>query len=110
MRSLMPKIDNVAKDMEDRMCGIIFLTEIWEKSKSKRHQYKIEELFEMKGIKYISTARVDRVGGGAAIAANSELFSLDKLENIVVPKNQLFLRKGPRERNLTDINLFVLGL
>ena len=87
MRSLMPKIDNVAKDMEDRMCGIIFLTEIWEKSKSKRHQYKIEELFEMKGIKYISTARVDRVGGGAAIAANSELFSLDKLENIVVPKN-----------------------
>ena len=54
MRSLMPKMDNFGRDMDDRMCSLSFLTEIWEKSERKKHQYKIEELFELKGFKYVS--------------------------------------------------------
>ena len=68
MRSLMPKCENFGIDMENRNCSLSFLTEVWEKSESKKHQFKIEELLELKGLKYISTPRPgNRRGGGAAI-------------------------------------------
>ena len=48
--------------------------------KIKKHQFKIEELFELKGMKYISTPRPGtRRGGGAAIVVNTEKFSISKL-------------------------------
>ena len=85
MRSLMPKIFNLGIDMEDRNCSISFLTEVWQKSESKKHQFKIEALFELKGMKYISTPRPGtRRGGGAAIVVNTENFSITKL-NIPIP-------------------------
>ena len=83
----MPKIRSFAADFNDRMCQLSFLHEIWEKVDNKRHSYKIEELLEMSGIKYISTPRSGkRSGGGAAIAASSENYHLSKL-NIIVPHN-----------------------
>ena len=73
--------------MLDRQCSLSFLVEIWQKSESRKHQYKIEELLELRGIKYISTPRPgNRRGGGAAIAANTENFTLSKL-NICIPHN-----------------------
>ena len=87
MRSLMPKLSSWATDMIDRMCSLSFLVEIWQKSENKKHIFKIEELLEMRGINYISTPRPgNRRGGGAAIAANIEHYSLAKL-NISVPHN-----------------------
>ena len=46
---------------------------VWEKSENKKHKKRIEELYEMKNITYISTPRprVKR-GGGAAIAVYSK--------------------------------------
>ena len=83
----MPKIFNFATDMTDRMCSLSFLVEIWQKSENKKHMFKIEELLEMSGIKYISTPRPgNRRGGGAAIAANIDLYTLAKL-NICIPSN-----------------------
>ena len=80
MRSLMPKILNFGIDMEDRNCSLSFLSEVLEKSENKKHQFKIEELFELKGMKYISTPRPGtRRGGGAAIVVNTEKFSISKL-------------------------------
>ena len=74
-------------DMLDRQCSLSFLVEIWQKSESRKHQYKIEELLELRGIKYISTPRPgNRRGGGAAIAANTENFTLSKL-NMCIPHN-----------------------
>ena len=85
MSSLWAKLDNFGADMHNRNSSISFLTEIWEKSENKHHQFKIEELFEMKGLKYISTPRPGaRRGGGAAIVVNTELFSISKL-NISQP-------------------------
>ena len=87
MRSLLPKIENFGMDMKDRNCSLSFLTEVWEKSESKKHQFKIEELLELKGLKYISTPRPGaRRGGGAAIVANTENFSISKL-NVPIPCN-----------------------
>ena len=87
MRSLMPKIGNFGTDMEDRNCSISFLTEIWQKTENRKHQFKLEELFEMRGMKYISTPRPGaRRGGGAAIVVNTETFSISKL-NISIPNN-----------------------
>ena len=75
MRSLMPKLFNFGTDMEDRCCSISFLTEVWQKAENKKHQFRIEELFEMRGLKYISTPRPGtRRGGGAAIVVNTENF------------------------------------
>ena len=44
MRLLIPKIGNFANDMHERAVDIAFLTEVWEKSENKKHQFKLEEL------------------------------------------------------------------
>ena len=63
------KIKNLGDDINMRETDLCFLTEIWMKEESKRHMLAIEELFEMKNIKDISTARPGgRRGGGFAIA------------------------------------------
>ena len=79
MRSLLPKLDYFVEDFEERDIGLSFLTEIWEKSCNKKHQNKLQEMFEMKGILYISTPRPGlKRGGGVAIAADPSRFSLSK--------------------------------
>ena len=85
MRSIFPKLDSYAEDFHEREIGLSFLSEIWEKSLNKKHQYKLEEMFETKGIIYISTPRPGlKRGGGVAIAANPSKFSLAKL-NVQIP-------------------------
>ena len=86
MRALFGKIQNFAEDMLERSTDLSFLTEIWEKKENQKHQNKIEELFELKGIKYVSTPRPGtKRGGGAAIAVRTEKFVLSKL-NIPIPR------------------------
>ena len=79
MRSLLPKLDSFTQDFEDRATGLSILTEIWEKADNKKHQKKLQELFEMKGILYISTPRSGlKRGGGVAIVADPTRFLLSK--------------------------------
>ena len=81
----MPKCANFGADMENRNCSASFLTEIWQRSENKKHQKNIEERFELRGLKYISTPRPGtRRGGGAAIVVNTNTFSLSKL-NVLIP-------------------------
>ena len=56
--------------------GAAFHSEVWEQKESKKHKRKIDEIMEMNGISYISTARPDRRGGGCAITANNALYHL----------------------------------
>ena len=85
MRSLMPKVNSFATDMEDRDIGVALLTEIWEKIENKRHQRKIEELYEMRGLKYFSTPRPGKKrGGGVAIVVDTSKYRVSKL-NVPVP-------------------------
>ena len=87
MRSLFPKIQNFSEDLLERQGDIVFLTEIWQKQENKKHQFKIEKMFEMSGIEYISTPRPGaKRGGGAAIAIRTENFTISKL-NIGIPKS-----------------------
>ena len=73
--------------MHERKTDVTFISEIWEKLEKKKHQQKIEELFELKGIKYVSNPRRNgKRGGGAALAVNLERFTISKL-NIHVPRN-----------------------
>ena len=91
MRSFFPKCDNFAQDMYERESDLSFLTEVWEKSEKKRHQFKLEELLEIRGIKYISTPRPGaQRGGGAAIAVRLEKFNISKL-NIPLPRKHLYI-------------------
>ena len=62
--------------------GIAFHSEVWEKKESKRHKFKIEEMLEMEGISYISTARPDRRGGGCKITSDETLYYL-KESNLI---------------------------
>ena len=84
-RSLFPKLESFTTDLIEREIDVSFVSEIWEQTSNKKHASKIQELFELKGIKYISTPRCGRRGGGAAIAANLANFSLTKL-NVSAPK------------------------
>ena len=86
MRALFSKIGNFSLDMQERESDISFLTEVWQKKENKKHQFKLEEMFELSGIKYISTPRPGaQRGGGAAIAVRTEKFSISKL-NIPLPR------------------------
>ena len=86
MRSIWDKLNSVSVDMIERNCDISFLSEVWEKSESLKHQYRIEEMLEMQGIKYFSTPRPGaKRGGGAAIAVSPNKFTVSKL-NIAIPK------------------------
>ena len=87
MRALFSKIGNFARDMHERESDLSFLTEVWEKAENKKHQFKLEELLEMQGIKYISTPRPGaQRGGGAAIAVRLDKFNISKL-NIPLPRS-----------------------
>ena len=87
MRSIFPKIGNFALDMIERESDISFLTEVWEKYENKKHQFRLEEMLEISGIKYISTPRPGaKRGGGAAIAVRLDNFTISKL-NIALPRS-----------------------
>ena len=86
MRSIWDKLNSVSTDMIERECDISFLCEVWEKSENLKHQFRIEEMLEMQGIKYFSTPRPGaKRGGGAAIAVRPDKFTVSKL-NISIPK------------------------
>ena len=73
--------------MHERKTDIAFVSEVWEKQEKKKHQKKIEELFHLEGVKYVSNPRRNgKRGGGVALAVNLEKFSVSKL-NIYSPKN-----------------------
>ena len=87
MRSIFSKIENFSEDMLEREGDINFVTEIWQKQENKKHQQKIEKMFELSGISYISTPRPGaQRGGGAAIAVRTQKFTISKL-NILIPKS-----------------------
>ena len=101
MRSLIAKIENFGDVMEDRNCDLSFLSEVWGKLENEKHQFKIEELFELKGMKYISTPRPGtRRGGVAAIVVNTERFSLSKL-NVPNPNSLEVVWGLMKPKNIT---------
>ena len=53
MRSLSPKINNFKTDVLEREISIALLSEVWEKAKSKKHQFQFEKMFQISGLKYI---------------------------------------------------------
>ena len=82
-RSIWKKLKNFCLEFHELSMGVAFHSEVWEKKESKKHKFKIEEMLEMEGIRYISTARPNRRGGGCAITCDNTLFHLSeiKLEN-----------------------------
>ena len=90
LRSLFPKVGNLTTDILERKIDLGFLQEIWEQSHKKEHQFEIEKMLELHGLKYISTSRPPNAKGvsygGAAIVVNLKKFSVEKL-NIHIPKN-----------------------
>ena len=86
MRSIWSKLSSLAEDMDERETDLSILSEVWEKKENKKHQQRIEELFEMKDTKYFSTARPGaKRGGGAAITTKGNKFHVSKL-NIEIPQ------------------------
>ena len=86
MRSLIPKILNFKNDLIDRDISVALLSEVWEKSSCKKHQFEIEKMLQMDGLKYISTPRTTKRGGGAAIVVNLRKFSVEKIQ-VTIPNN-----------------------
>ena len=84
MRSLTPKLYNFKNDMIEREISVALLSEVWEKANCKKQQYEIEKMLQLEGLKYISTPRTTKRGGGAAIVVNLSKFSLEKIQ-VVIP-------------------------
>ena len=86
LRSLAPKLNNFKQDMIEREISVGLLSEVWEKASCRKQQYEMEKMLQMDGLKYISTPRTTKRGGGAAIVVNIEKFSLEKI-HVVIPHN-----------------------
>ena len=86
LRSLIPKISNFKNDLLDRDISVALLSEVWEKASCKKHQFEIEKMLQMDGLKYISTRRTTKRGGGAAIVVNLRKFSVEKIP-VIIPNN-----------------------
>ena len=80
MRSFFPKLKKFKNDMKEREISLSILSEIWQKSECKKQQAEIEKMLQMEGLKYISTPRMNKRGGGAAVVVNFENFSVEKIE------------------------------
>ena len=80
LRSFWPKLNNFKEDMILRDISCAMLSEVWEKANCKKQQYELEKMLNMDGIKYISTPRMTKQGGGAVIVAQLKDYSLDKIE------------------------------
>ena len=79
-RSIWPKLNSFKNDMKMRDISCAMLSEVWQKANCKKQQFELEKMLNMDGIKYISTPRMTKRGGGAAICVSLENFSLDKIE------------------------------
>ena len=77
-RSLWPKLQSFATQFRETDTDIAILTEVWGKG-SKKQIHQITELLEMKGIDFAFDIRKDRRGGGTAVAACAEKFSLTRI-------------------------------
>ena len=90
LRSMVPKVGSLATDLLERKIDCGFCQEIWYKEEDKKHNYEIEKLLELKGLKFISTSRKpNKLGvshGGAGIIVNLERFSCEKI-TIHIPQN-----------------------
>ena len=78
LRSLFPKIESLKNDLIERKVDCGFLSEIWEQKQNIEHQFEIEKMLELSGLKYISTPRPPNKRGvsygGAAIVVNWKIF------------------------------------
>ena len=86
LSSLAPKIRNFRTDLIEREITVSLISEIWEKVGCKKQMYEIEKMLQLDGLKYISTPRTTKRGGGAAIVANIEKYSLEKIQ-VLIPYN-----------------------
>ena len=66
--------------MIEREISLSLLSEVWEKATCKTQRAEIESMCQIEGLKYISTPRLNKRGGGAAIVVALDKYSLDKIE------------------------------
>ena len=90
LRSLFPKVGNLTTDILERSIDVSFCTEIWEQEHNKEHQFEIEKLLELSGLKYLSTPRKPNSRGvsygGAALVVNLKNFSVEQIP-VNIPQN-----------------------
>ena len=87
VRSLKPRINSYVKDLLESEISVGLISELWEKEDDRQFQDSIERIFEMKGMKYISTPRSSlQRGGGAGIVVNTKNFKFEKID-VHIPHN-----------------------
>ena len=79
-RSIWKKIKNFRNEFKQYNMGIALHSEVWESKEKKAHKSKLDEMFHMDGISYISTPRPGRRGGGSAITCDDEQFFIKEIK------------------------------
>ena len=89
MRSLLPKINSLKRDLIEREIDIAFIQEIWENAENLCFQAEIEKMFQLNGLTYVSSPRPKTskaAYGGAAIIVNTVKFNFCPV-NVSVPND-----------------------
>ena len=79
-RSIWKKIKNFSTEFREMKMGVALHSEVWENKEKKAHRRKIDDLFQMDGITYISTPRPNRRGGGSAITCDDVNFFIKEIK------------------------------
>ena len=109
MRSLRPKLNSYKTDLIEREIAVSLICEVWEKVGCRKQIYEMEKMLQLDGLKYISTPRTTKRGGGAAIVVNLEKFSLEKID-VIIPYNLEVVWGLMRPRKMTSkIKEFIVG-
>ena len=78
-RSLQPKLKSTIEKIENEDIDILVVVEVWEKTgkKNKYFQSKVEEMAELRGLKYISSGAKPsgKRGGGTGIISRNLLWT-----------------------------------
>ena len=110
-RSFWSKINNFVKEAKETKQGLTFHSEVWEVKESKKHKKKIEEMMEVEGINYASTARPGRRGGGSAITCDNETFDMKVVATKNPDKHEVtFAIIRPKAREASNIIIIACAM
>ena len=98
-------------EFKELRMGLALHSEVWEKKEKKAHRFKIDEMFHMGGISYISTPRPGRRGGGSAIKCDDDNFFIMEIkEENPYNLKVTFASLRPKSEFSLKFNIFVCAL
>ena len=109
LRSFWPKVNSFKNDMAMRDISCAMLSEVWEKANCRKQQFELEKMLNIDGLKYISTPRITKRGGEAAIVVSLKKYSLEKIEVLNPDKVEVVFGLMRPKKTTSSVKEFIIA-